>query len=121
MAGTSLSRLTWRPRGLQFSATFVAKPPLSYRSEDSRHNRVWLGRHLPFHITGGGAMLTSRSGGSPVKYALNAAVLSAFAIAAGSVIADDHRGISQSGEQKNMQPVGHVDLQGRTPTNRNSS
>src|SRR5882672_9468893 len=58
-------------------------------------------------------MSTSRSGGSPANCALNAAVLSAFAIAAGSVIADDHRGISQSGEQKNMELVGHVDLQGR--------
>src|SRR6267378_886449 len=58
-------------------------------------------------------MPTSRSGGSPANCALNAAVLSAFAIAAGSVIADDHRGISQSGEQKNMRRVGHVDLQGR--------
>src|SRR5712691_8401850 len=58
-------------------------------------------------------MLTPRSGGGPAKYALNAAVLSAFAIAAGSAIADDHRGISQSGEQKNMRRVGHVDLRGR--------
>src|SRR5438034_4013308 len=58
-------------------------------------------------------MSTSRSGGSPTKCALNAAVLSAFAVAAGSVIADDHRGISQSGEQRNMRRVGHVDLQGR--------
>ena len=58
-------------------------------------------------------MLTPRSGGRPAKYALNAAVLSAFAIAAGSAFADDHRGISQSGEQKNMRRVGHVDLQGR--------
>src|SRR5712692_7366757 len=58
-------------------------------------------------------MLTSRSRASPAKHALNAAVLSAFAIAAGSAIADDHRGISQSGEQKNMRRVGHVDLQGR--------
>jgi hypothetical protein len=48
------------------------------------------------------------------KHALNAAILSAFAIAAGSAFADnDHRGISQSGEQKNMRRVGHVDLQGR--------
>jgi hypothetical protein len=39
--------------------------------------------------------------------------LSAFAIAAGPAFADDHRGISQSGEQKNMRRVGHVDLQGR--------
>ena len=59
-------------------------------------------------------MLTPRSGGRPAKYALNAAVLSAFAIAAGSAFADDHRGISQSGEQKNMRRVGHVDLQGRS-------
>src|SRR5260221_6062124 len=58
-------------------------------------------------------MLTSRSLGSPEERALNAAVLSAFAIAAGSAIADDPRGISQSGEQKNMELVGHVDLQGR--------
>ena len=58
-------------------------------------------------------MSTPRSGGSPAKCALNAAVLSAFAIAAGSAIADDPRGISQSGEQKNMELVGHVDLQGR--------
>ena len=58
-------------------------------------------------------MSTSRSRGSPVKCALNAAVLSAFAIAAGWAFADDHRGISQSGEQKNMRRVGHVDLQGR--------
>src|SRR6266576_1776694 len=58
-------------------------------------------------------MLMSRSGRTPANCALNAAVLSAFAIAAGSVIADDHRGISQSGEQKNMRRVGHVDLQGR--------
>jgi len=57
-------------------------------------------------------MLTSRSRGSPAKCALNAAVLGAFAIAAGSAIADD-RGISQSGEQKDMKLVGHVDLQGR--------
>jgi hypothetical protein len=56
-------------------------------------------------------MLASRSRGSPAKYALNAAVLSAFAIAAGLAFAD--RGISQSGEQKNMRRVGHVDLQGR--------
>ena len=58
-------------------------------------------------------MSTRRSGGSPGKCALNAAVLSAFAIAAGWAFADDHRGISQSGEQKNMRRVGHVDLQGR--------
>jgi hypothetical protein len=58
-------------------------------------------------------MLTSRSRGSPAKYALNAAILSAFAVAAAWAFADDHRGISQSGEQKNMRRVGHVDLQGR--------
>src|SRR5438876_1005081 len=58
-------------------------------------------------------MLASRSGGSPAKYALNAAILSAFAVAVGSAIADDHRGISQSGEQKNMELVGHVALQFR--------
>jgi len=59
-------------------------------------------------------MLAPKSGGRRAKCALNAAILSAFAIAAGSAFADnDHRGISQSGEQKNMRRVGHVDLQGR--------
>jgi hypothetical protein len=58
-------------------------------------------------------MLTLGSRGSPAKYALNAAILGAFAIAAGWAFADDHRGISQSGEQRNMRRVGHVDLQGR--------
>src|SRR6267154_2615841 len=58
-------------------------------------------------------MSTSKSKGSPGKHALNAAVLSAFAIAAGLAFADDHRGISQSGEQRNLRRVGHVDLQGR--------
>ena len=58
-------------------------------------------------------MLTSRSRRSPAKHALNAAILSVFAVAAGSAFADDHRGVSQSGEQKNMRRVGHVDLQGR--------
>src|SRR5712672_1035417 len=58
-------------------------------------------------------MLTSGSRASPAKCAVNAAILSAFAVAAGSAFADDHRGVSQSGEQKNMRRVGHVDLQGR--------
>src|SRR5947209_19141571 len=56
-------------------------------------------------------MFRSRSRGGLAKRALAATVLSAFA--AGSAFADDHRGISQSGEQKNMRRVGHVDLQGR--------
>src|SRR6266446_3370834 len=59
-------------------------------------------------------MLTSGSRGGLARHALVAAVLSAFAFAAGSAFADDHRGISQSGEQKNMRRVGHVDLQGRS-------
>ena len=59
-------------------------------------------------------MLAPRSEGKRAKHALNAAILSAFAIAAGSAFADnDHRGISQSGEQKDMRRVGHVYLQGR--------
>src|SRR3981081_1447296 len=58
-------------------------------------------------------MLTSRNRGSPAKGLLHAAVLSVVAVAAGPAFADDHRGISQSGEQKDMRRVGHVDLQGR--------
>src|SRR5882762_5381012 len=58
-------------------------------------------------------MLRSGSRASPAKCAVNAAILSAFAVAAAWAFADDHRGISQSGEQKNMRRVGHVDLQGR--------
>jgi hypothetical protein len=57
-------------------------------------------------------MSTSTSRGTATR-ALHAAVLGAFAIAAGAAFADDHRGVSQSGEQKNMRRVGHVDLQGR--------
>src|SRR5262249_58406525 len=43
-----------------------------------------------------------------------AIALACLAIGPGRAEArDDHRGISQSGEQKNMRRVGHVDLQGR--------
>ena len=52
----------------------------------------------------------SRSGSRGSRRALAGAVLAAFAVAAGSVLADD---VSQSGEQKNMRRVGHSDLQGR--------
>jgi hypothetical protein len=59
-------------------------------------------------------MSSSRSRGSLSKYTLAAAVLSALAVPSGSALADFFgRGISQSGEQKNMRRVGHVDLQGR--------
>src|SRR5437016_2065783 len=58
-------------------------------------------------------MLRLSSRGGLATHELAAAVLSAFAFAAGSAFADDHSGISQSGEQKNMRRVGHVDLQGR--------
>jgi len=51
-----------------------------------------------------------RSGSRGGRRALASAVLTAFAVAAGSVLAD---GISQSGEQKNMRRVGHANLQGR--------
>jgi hypothetical protein len=44
---------------------------------------------------------------------LHVAVLSAFAVASGSALEDSRHGVSQSGEQKNMRRVGHVDLQGR--------
>src|SRR5262245_49827825 len=54
-------------------------------------------------------------------FALSAAAAAVLALSAASVFAkddddrDDHRhsGISQSGEQKDMRRVGHVDLQGR--------
>jgi len=45
--------------------------------------------------------------------ALAAVLLSAFAVATPLAFANDQHGISQSGEQKNMRRVGHVDLQGR--------
>src|SRR5882672_7597499 len=45
--------------------------------------------------------------------ALAAVLLSAFAVATPLAFANDEHGISQSGEQKNMRRVGHVDLQGR--------
>jgi hypothetical protein len=39
--------------------------------------------------------------------------MAAFALSVGGALADDHRGVSQSGEQHDMRRVGHVDLQGR--------
>jgi len=39
--------------------------------------------------------------------------LAVLALSAGGAMADDRRGISQSGEQKDMRRVGHTDLQGR--------
>ena len=47
------------------------------------------------------------------KRALTGLVAAIGAVAAGQVFADGKTGISQSGEQKNMRRVGHVDLQGR--------
>lgn len=51
------------------------------------------------------------------KCVASAAVLGASALGSASALADlsdlFHRGISQSGEQKDMRRVGHVDLQGR--------
>ena len=61
-------------------------------------------------------MLTSRSRSIATKGALaSAALVVAAAMTAEVVAHDGHdgRGISQSGEQKNMRRVGHVDLQGR--------
>src|SRR5713226_7503958 len=48
------------------------------------------------------------------KSALAGMIVVVAALTAGQVLADDDRGISQSGEQKNMRRVGHVDLQGRS-------
>jgi hypothetical protein len=47
------------------------------------------------------------------KRVLTGMAAAVVAVMAGQVLADDNRGISQSGEQKNMRRVGHVDLQGR--------
>jgi len=52
--------------------------------------------------------LSSCSGNKRRRVALSAAALAILALGAGSALA-----ISQSGEQKNMRRVGHVDLQGR--------
>src|SRR5207248_8047675 len=61
-------------------------------------------------ITTGETMLISASGRKRVLVGLAATVAAALA---GQVLARDNREISQSGEQKNMRRVGHVDLQGR--------
>ena len=55
-------------------------------------------------------MLISGSGRKRVLAGLAATVAATMSA---RVSADDNRGISQSGEQKNMRRVGHVDLQGR--------
>jgi hypothetical protein len=52
--------------------------------------------------------LSSCNGSKRRRVALSAAALAVLALSAGSALA-----ISQSGEQKNMRRVGHVDLQGR--------
>src|SRR5882762_3657463 len=52
--------------------------------------------------------LSSCNSGERRRVALSAAALTLLALSAGSALA-----ISQSGEQKNMRRVGHVDLQGR--------
>ena len=52
--------------------------------------------------------LSSCNGSKGRRVALSAAALTLLALSAGSALA-----ISQSGEQKNMRRVGHVDLQGR--------
>src|SRR6267143_6998527 len=52
--------------------------------------------------------LSSCNGSKGRRVALSAAALTLLAFSAGSALA-----ISQSGEQKNMRRVGHVDLQGR--------
>src|SRR5712691_9717074 len=52
--------------------------------------------------------LSSCNGSKSRRVALSAAALAVLVLSAGSALA-----ISQSGEQKNMRRVGHVDLQGR--------
>src|SRR5215510_9009291 len=48
-----------------------------------------------------------------LRFALSATAAAVLASGASSALADGKHGISQSGEQKNMRRVGHVDLQGR--------
>ena len=63
----------------------------------------------------------SKSCSTGSGFALSAAAAAVLVFSAGSVFAkdrddddrDEHRGISQSGEQKDMRRVGHSDLQGR--------
>src|SRR5438067_12564439 len=55
-------------------------------------------------------MLISGTGRKRVLASMAVAVTATLA---GRAVARDDRGISQSGEQRNMRRVGHVDLQGR--------
>jgi hypothetical protein len=59
--------------------------------------------------------ITINGASAPRKSALVAMAAAIAAMAAGQALADGHHdpGISQSGEQKDMRRVGHVDLQGR--------
>src|SRR5215813_3042121 len=91
-------------------------------SRRGARTRAFTFVHLPepqaFAYTGG-TMSKSRSIRS--GFALSAAAAAVLALSAASVFAKDdddrddhgHSGISQSGEQKDMRRVGHVDLQGR--------
>jgi len=54
----------------------------------------------------------SKSRSIRTGFALSAAATAVLSLAA-AALADDPRGVSQSGEQKNMRRVGHADLQGR--------
>src|SRR5436190_20880604 len=58
----------------------------------------------------GEPMLISGTGRKRVLASMAVAVTATLA---GRAVARDDRGISQSGEQRNMRRVGHVDLQGR--------
>src|SRR5262245_30641415 len=58
-------------------------------------------------------MRASCSRRGTLRFALSATAAAVLASGASSVLADGKHGISQSGEQKDMRRVGHVDLQGR--------
>src|ERR671936_2383771 len=58
--------------------------------------------------------ISGRSGSSASRKRVLAGMAEmAAALMTGQAVARDNRAISQSGEQKNMRRVGHVDLQGR--------
>src|SRR5258708_5050183 len=87
---------------------------------DARQTRTLSeqsGRRLPPRASSQGELMSISGGGWPAarKRIIAGVAAAVAAMAAAQALAHDKHGsrISQSGEQRNMRRVGHVDLQGR--------
>src|SRR5882672_8918365 len=101
-----------RPRSDAWSASNPPEGPATVPSQAIPHPRS-AGSAVAAPKSPKEESMTS----SRLSNCFSAAILGAFALAPGAALADlsdlFHRGISQSGEQKDMRRLGHFDLQGR--------